>query len=529
MRTYLLTLVAILFIGPTTVCSQNFESGLPYSKTSFCPEPIANATVPSKTHTGLSTQTLLQESLNNPNLKNRFSVGYAESINLIDDGLWNELPNGDRIWRQQITATDALGLTVYFNHFQLDAGSELFVYDNITGEILWSYGHTDNRPSFKKSIRFPMETMILELYEPSGNESHLEIERIGYQYEDVCRNNSDEACYQDILCSDYSAFSEVSNAVVRILVTIGDDEYGGTAAFINNSCNDGRPLLLTNHHNVKNSVDPEDCDIDVNDQAQLDYAAIVLNCVRPSANCNDNEVAVSNYQMLEGLAFVAQCAQTDMALVEYDGTIPEGTNFYLAGWDASGTISDAASVIIHHTLGFPKKISVANSEMPRISLSFDWNCIPTGTDYYEPVFGAGHNIWGQGLSFSTMNAPDAMVIEQGTGKVQIGPEKVSSGPHANYRLSVDGKIVAKEIVVTTDESYWSDYVFEKGYELRPISEVEAFIAEHGHLPDVPSAKEVTENGQDLGRMDAILLRKIEELTLYIIEVEKRLNEKNGEK
>ncbi len=89
--------------------------------------------------------------------------------------------------------------------------------------------------------------------------------------------------------------------------------------------------------------------------------------------------------------------------------------------------------------------------------------------------------------------------------------------------------MAKEIVVTTDENYWSDYVFEDGYQLRSLKEVEQFISTNGHLPDVPSAKEVTENGQDLGRMDAILLRKIEELTLYIIELEKRLNDKHSGK
>jgi hypothetical protein len=137
--------------------------------------------------------------------------------------------------------------------------------------------------------------------------------------------------------------------------------------------------------------------------------------------------------------------------------------------------------------------------------------------------------WNEGLSFGTYGVENAMRIREGNGgRVQIGAEQVSSGPHANYKLSVDGKLVAREMVVTTDEDYWSDFVFEKDYYLRPLSEVERFIALNNHLPDVPSGKEVLKNGQDLGRMDAILLRKIEELTLYVIELEKRLNEKCGE-
>ena len=109
-------------------------------------------------------------------------------------------------------------------------------------------------------------------------------------------------------------------------------------------------------------------------------------------------------------------------------------------------------------------------------------------------------------------------------RLEIGTRRIENGPHTDYALTVDGKIVATEIVVTTDEDYWADYVFEENYELRGLNDVESFINENGHLPDVPSAKEIEERGQDLGKMDAILLRKIEELTLYVIELEKKLNE-----
>lgn len=109
-------------------------------------------------------------------------------------------------------------------------------------------------------------------------------------------------------------------------------------------------------------------------------------------------------------------------------------------------------------------------------------------------------------------------------RLDIGETRYTNGYHNDWKLSVDGKIVAKEIVVTTDEAEWSDYVFDDDYKLRPLNEVELFIEANGHLPDVPSAKEVGCEGQDLGEMNAILLRKIEELTLYVIELEKKLNQ-----
>lgn len=89
-------------------------------------------------------------------------------------------------------------------------------------------------------------------------------------------------------------------------------------------------------------------------------------------------------------------------------------------------------------------------------------------------------------------------------------------------LAVNGKITAKEVEVTL--SGWSDFVFNSDYKLRPLCEVEQFIKTNKHLPDVPSEKEVLENGVNLGDMSAVLLQKIEELTLYIIELNKRIAE-----
>ena len=90
----------------------------------------------------------------------------------------------------------------------------------------------------------------------------------------------------------------------------------------------------------------------------------------------------------------------------------------------------------------------------------------------------------------------------------------------NEKLEVNGTIRSKKVKV--EATGWPDYVFAKNYGLRTLSEVEDFIKINQHLPDVPSAKEVEANGLDLGDMDATLLKKVEELTLYIIKQNKRL-------
>jgi hypothetical protein len=113
----------------------------------------------------------------------------------------------------------------------------------------------------------------------------------------------------------------------------------------------------------------------------------------------------------------------------------------------------------------------------------------------------------------------AMSILGSSGNVGIG----TNDPGA-YKLAVEGTIGARKVKVTTVS--WADHVFHPTYRLPPLSEVEQFIQQHHHLPDVPSATEVEKNGIDLGDNQATLLKKIEELTLYIIEQNKRNEAQN---
>jgi hypothetical protein len=97
------------------------------------------------------------------------------------------------------------------------------------------------------------------------------------------------------------------------------------------------------------------------------------------------------------------------------------------------------------------------------------------------------------------------------GNVGIGTASPS------HKLAVNGNIRAKKIIVETG---WSDYVFDETYRLPSLSHIEAFIKKNKHLPDIPSAKEVEKNGVSVGENQALLLKKIEELTLYVIQLDK---------
>lgn len=111
------------------------------------------------------------------------------------------------------------------------------------------------------------------------------------------------------------------------------------------------------------------------------------------------------------------------------------------------------------------------------------------------------------------NGSSRIFVAAATGNVGIGTD------NPTYKLSVVGKIRAYEVTV---ENNWADYVFDKSYRLTPLSEVEKFIQENKHLPNIPSAAEIKRNGLNLGDTQKKMMEKIEELTLYIIEIKKEV-------
>jgi hypothetical protein len=100
-----------------------------------------------------------------------------------------------------------------------------------------------------------------------------------------------------------------------------------------------------------------------------------------------------------------------------------------------------------------------------------------------------------------------------TGSLGIGTANTGS-----YKLAVEGIVGARKVKIT--QATWADYVFDSSYQLRPLSEVESFIRKNNHLPDMPAAKEVEARGLDLGEIVKQQQVKIEELTLYLIELKK---------
>ena len=113
------------------------------------------------------------------------------------------------------------------------------------------------------------------------------------------------------------------------------------------------------------------------------------------------------------------------------------------------------------------------------------------------------------------NGVNRMYIND-NGDIVMGSSTVV--PKAGYKLSVDGKVVCEELLVQL--SPWPDYVFKPDYKLASLLEVEQYIQKNNHLPGIPTAAEVESEGLNVGQMQQLMMEKIEELTLYMIDLKK---------
>jgi hypothetical protein len=130
------------------------------------------------------------------------------------------------------------------------------------------------------------------------------------------------------------------------------------------------------------------------------------------------------------------------------------------------------------------------------------------------------------LFFETLSATDY----PDSGKIYIGERTNFAHDTGDYRLYVEGGILTEKIKVAlrNPDADWKDGVFASDYKLMPLKDVEAFVAANKHLPEIDSAKDLVECGLDLGEMQSKQMGKIEELTLYAIEQEKKLNAQDTE-
>lgn len=222
------------------------------------------------------------------------------------------------------------------------------------------------------------------------------------------------------------------------------------------------------------------------------------------------------------ISFQFSKAQNHIAV---SGTSTSGAIYHTGGNLGIGTTSPLTDLQIDDRLHLSGGVNGVISN----------NAWHNGTQYVRTVTGAAAqfamtnngSIFIRNAASATAGSPvswnNAIYIGE-DGKVGIGTVSETDMNNApDYQLYVQTGIITEKVKVAL-KGDWADYVFDKDYSLMNLDLLEKYIDEHHHLPDLPSADEVKENGIDLGEMDAKLLQKIEELTLYVIDLKKENEE-----
>lgn len=209
-----------------------------------------------------------------------------------------------------------------------------------------------------------------------------------------------------------------------------------------------------------------------------------------------------------------------LSLISFQYGQAQSNSFPANGSVGIGTTTPLAKLEVRGGNFLIKNLSNRVGEsVPMISQSLNFGEYTTyGTSINTFTESADYNAYG--LQILTQETYETGLTEKlrvmPNGNVGIG----SKNPIA--KLTVDGTVLAKEIKVKTDITV-PDYVFEPDYKLPRLEEVEHYVKQNKHLPEVPSAKEIEKTGLDLAAMNLILLKKVEELTLHLIEKEKEIN------
>ena len=202
-------------------------------------------------------------------------------------------------------------------------------------------------------------------------------------------------------------------------------------------------------------------------------------------------------------------------------TSVSGSNlYYLLGNIGIGTADPLSDLHVEGNIYASEKIGIGIVN-PTTNLHVEGNSFLNGdleigaTATTAMLHVTGDSYFGDNVGIGYSNPAVKLHVN---GDVIIGTDVDTP---EGFNLFVEEGIITGKVKVKLVEE-WSDYVFDKDYVLHEIEELETYIKEYKHLPDVPSAKEVEEDGIDLGQMDAILLKKIEELTLYVIQQQKEI-------
>lgn len=394
MKRLLLLLTAFLLCSYTHSTAQISESGTPLSFDVTAKG--FNDNIPSE---WLPTMNVEQVRAEDEAGGGFYKIGRIIPVGLTtnNSGLWQTLPNGDRIWRLKVQAdNNAKGLNPYFDDFYLPAGAKLFLYNAYKEQVLGAYTQQNNPTN---GTEFATEhirdnNFIIEYYEPAGtsDQVRLSISGVGYAYRGVkplreTRNFGDsEACEVNVNCSPVGDdWQDEKNGIARILVTVGEGQGWCSGSLINNARQDCTPYFLTALH----------CGLDgssLTTAANLNQWIFYFNYEAPGCTNPNSEGTLGN-QSITGCTAKSNSndsggdSGSDFLLLELSSQPSAAYGVYYVGWNANNTSSNSGASL-HHPGGDIMKISTYSTNLA----SVQWGS--AAGSHWQVTWSSNTNGWG---------------------------------------------------------------------------------------------------------------------------------------
>ncbi len=280
----------------------------------------------------------------------RFGYEFNVDIGFKNAGVWDELPNGGRIWRVNIYSKGAKTLNFVFDTYKVPVGATLYLYNDDKSDLLGAYTNVFNNPDQKLGTwMVEGENIWLEYYEPISvkGQGLLNISKVIHGYRSVTKNeiagslNNSGDCNLDVDCSVGSDFDFLKDKLKHAvaLVVINGENCSGT--LINNTRNDGAPYFLTANH----------C------KGDLSTWAFRFNWISPEASCAtpENSTDTEIVQTTCRASLLAANSESDFRLIKIEGGLDPSWKLEWAGWDRTDRYPNYV-VGIHHPSGDIMKV-----------------------------------------------------------------------------------------------------------------------------------------------------------------------------
>ncbi|GAA4272731.1 hypothetical protein GCM10022258_20250 [Aquimarina gracilis] len=313
----------------------------------------------------------------------RFGYEFKVNLGLSNAGVWDDLPDGSRIWRLNIISKGAKTINFIFDTYRLPRGATIYLYNNDKSDVLGAYTNIFNRPDeMLGTWLVEGENVWIEYHEPYAvrGQGELNISKVIHGYRSVTSKDVFEkslgdsgSCNQDVECTvgrDFDVLKDRLKHSVGFIIMRG---FVCTGTLINNTNNDKAPYFLTANH------------CDAGDEATW---AFRFNWISPNPSCatTDNSTDATINQTTSGATVRASNSKSDMKLLNLDGGLDESWDLEWAGWDRSGEAPDFV-VGIHHPSGDIMKVCRDDGPLSKITTQFEnpetdmWEITETGNGW----------------------------------------------------------------------------------------------------------------------------------------------------